>query len=199
MTDNGVFCLEGEWSPDLRKRRSVLPMLELLESLGEIKFIHRDVAAFAEVDRYLDTWQQRRYDEYRVLYLVAHGDKGGILWSQRNWSDLEEVGAALEGVAKGCYIYFGSCLTLFDGPSVQRFAEQTGARGVLGYRRSVDWLESAAFDILLLPLIANGSRRPATLFNQVMKRHGQLAKNLKFVMASGSGAWRAQDGPISKG
>lgn len=40
----GVLCLEGEWEPDLRKRASVLPVLELLERLGVIKSIHRNVA-----------------------------------------------------------------------------------------------------------------------------------------------------------
>ncbi|PRY52234.1 hypothetical protein BCF74_13413 [Knoellia remsis] len=193
MSANGVFCLEGEWSADLRSRDSVLPMLELLERLAQIKFIHRDVATVTEVQRYLRIWKQKRYSDYRVLYLAAHGDKGSITWSSRNRSGLDELAIALRDTAADRYIYFGSCLTLFNSDEVMRFARATGARGVLGYRREVNWLESAAFDILLLPEIANHSGRPSTVFKRVAKRHGELARHLKFVLSTSTHVLRAQD------
>lgn len=193
MTENGIFCLEGEWEPDLRSRQSVLPMLELLERFGEVKFIHRDVATVGEVQRYLKVWQQQRYKDYCVLYLATHGSKGNVTWSARNTSSLDELGEALTGTAKGCYIYFGSCLTLFNSAEVQRFADRTGAEGVLGYRRSVNWIETAAFDVLLLPWIANHYGRPRTMFSHLMKRHGELAKHLKFVVGTKSEVFRAED------
>lgn len=193
MAENGIFCLEGEWDSDLRKRQSIEPLLAFLESTGEVKVIHRDVATVEEVQRYLRLWRQQRYNDYCVLYLAAHGDKGKIWWSSRNTSTLEDLAEALEDTAKGCYVYFGSCLTLFDREDVMRFAERTGARGVLGYRREVDWLESAAFDVLLLPWIANHYGRPKTMFNALMKRHGELARNLKFVVGTKNEVLRAQD------
>lgn len=57
----GVFCLEGEWSPDLRSRWSVEPILQLLERLGYLTAIHRDVASKAELTYYLRKWVQRGY------------------------------------------------------------------------------------------------------------------------------------------
>lgn len=68
----------GRWDSDLRRRRSVLPILELLERLKLTKFIHRDVSSADEAYRYLQRWNQKRYDEYLVLYVAAHGDKGRI-------------------------------------------------------------------------------------------------------------------------
>lgn len=193
MADNGIFCLEGEWNADLRKRQSVEPLLAFLESTGLVKAIHRDVATVAEVRRYLKLWRQQRYNDYCVLYLAAHGDKGKIWWSSRNTSTLEELAEALDDTANGCYVYFGSCLTLFNRDDVMNFVESTGALGVLGYRAEVGWLESAAFDVILLPWIANHHGRPKTLYNALMKKHGQLAKHLKFVVGTKNEVLRAQD------
>jgi hypothetical protein len=192
LAANGIYWLEGEWDSDLRKRESVLPILELLERLGQVKMIHRDVATIGEVERYLSVWAQKRYDDYKVLYLTTHGDKGQLLWSRRQSSTLDDVAAALGGAAGGCYIYLGACLTLFDEKNVSRFVDKTGAAAVLGYRRDVEWLESAAFEIILLPLIANHTGRPKTLFNQLMKRHGELAVLLDFVVGTKAEVPRAR-------
>ncbi len=197
MASNGVFCLEGEWSPDLRTRESVLPILELLERLGQIKFIHRNVGAEAEVRRHLKKWSQSRYGDYQVLFIASHGDKGQLTWSSdrgaESRSSLDELAGLLDGAAAGCYIYFGSCLTLFDRPEIERFVAQTGAAAVLGYRKEVDWIEAAAFEVLLISWIANHNGRPKTLFDGLMKRHGELAKLLKFAMGTSRGVYRAQD------
>jgi hypothetical protein len=81
---------------------------------------------------------------------------------------------------------------LFDEKNVSRFVDKTGAAAVLGYRRDVEWLESAAFEIILLPLIANHTGRPKTLFNQLMKRHGELAVLLDFVVGTKAEVLRAR-------
>ncbi len=65
----------------MRRRRSVLPMLEYLERLSEIKAIHRDVSTRAELEHYLGKWAQKRYDDYPILFLATHGDKGELQWS----------------------------------------------------------------------------------------------------------------------
>lgn len=193
MANNGVFCLEGEWDSDLRKHESVLPILELLERLGSIKAIHRDVATNVEAARYLQKFAQRRYDPYGVLYLAAHGDKGRIFWSRDQAMSLDDLGSILAQGRSGYYLYLGSCLTLFDTRHVERLVAMSGAQAVLGYRTEVDWIESAAFDVILLSWMANHAGRPGTLFSQLMKRHGQLAKHLKFVVATKDGVHRAQD------
>lgn len=185
MAGNGVFCVEGEWDPDLRKRRSVLPVLDLLERLGEIKAIHRDVSSNAEAEGYLRKWAQRRYDDYPMLYLATHGDKGKLLWGKRGESmTLANIADVLGDSASGCWIYLGSCLTLFNEPEINDFVAQTGVEAVLGYRKSVDWIESAAFDVILLSRMANHTGRPATFFKDLMARHGELAALLKFVVGT---------------
>ena len=193
MATNGVFCLEGEWDSDLRRRASVLPILELLERLGEVKAIHRDVATLAELEYYLKLWRQAKYDDYRVLYLATHGDKGLLSWSRDNSTTLDELADMLGGHAAGCYLYLGSCLTLFDEREAMSFVSKTGAAAVLGYRAKLAWLEGAAFEVILLSRLANHSGRPATLFKQLMARHGGLAKLYKFAMVTQKEMLRSQD------
>ena len=186
MAANGIFCLEGEWEPDLRKRDSVLPVLELLERLGKIKSIHRDVATVAEAKYYLKKWSERRYDDYVVLYVATHGDKGRLYWGPRESMTLDELAEILGDSASDCWVYLGSCLTLFDETDVIRFVEQTGVEAVLGYRKSVDWIESAAFDVILLSEMANFAGKPTTFFKTLISRYGELAAMLKFVVGTRS-------------
>jgi hypothetical protein len=107
----GIFCLEGEWDPDLRVRDSVQPLLDLLERLSIARTIHRDVATREELRYYLAKWKQKRYRNYPVLYLTSHGESGCLKLGKET-IDLTELGAMLKGAAKGRVIYFGSCMTL---------------------------------------------------------------------------------------
>lgn len=193
MAANGVFCLEGEWDADLRKRRSLLPVLDLLERLGQIKSIHRDVATREELEHYLRAWSQTRYEDYQILFLAAHGDKGVLHWSRGNDTTLQDLAETLGHSAQGCYVYLGSCLTLFDEKQSRAFVENTGVAALSGYRKKVDHLEGAAFEVILLSWMANHYGRPATLFKQLMQRHGELAKLYKFVMVTKNETLRSQD------
>ena len=196
MSMNGVFCLEGEWDGDLRKRTSVLPVLDLLEGLRAIKLIHRKVATTGEVEHYLNLWGQPRYNDYLVLYLAAHGDRGWLSWSSHNDTSLDDLAEILGESAAGCYVHLGSCLTLFNEKEARAFVEQTGVRALLGYRAEVGWIESAAFETLLLPKLAEyaPTRRAAkTFFNTIMGLQSDLARRLKFVMVTADGTLRSQD------
>lgn len=193
MAQNGIFCLEGEWDSDLRKRTSVLPVLELLERMGQVKSIHRDVSTTAELSHYLGKWAQQRYADYRVLYLATHGDKGLLYWCGKQATTLEELAELLGDSAQGRYLYLGSCLTLFDERQAKAFVEATGVAAIMGYRKEVDWLESASFEVVLLAAIANHHGRPATLFKRLMQRHSGIAKLCKFVVVTKNATLRSQD------
>ncbi len=159
------------------------PILELLDQLGVAPFIHRDVATTDELRYYADKWGQKRYDRYGVLYLGMHGHEGSVFLG-RDDVTLDELQEMLTGACKGKVVYFGSCLTLkADGRRLQEFARATGARAVVGYRRAVPWLESAAFEVLLLDRLCMGLRSDA-IFNRLAKDHGPFAKALGLVVAT---------------
>lgn len=183
MRGDGIFCLEGEWSSDLRDRASVRPILTLLEHLGVAESIHRDVATLEELTYLVGKWQQKRYDSFKVLYLAMHGEEGRVLLG-RDTVSLDELEDIMRGACTGKIVYFGSCLTMKSSPDrLQAFAKSTGARAVVGYRREVDWLESAAFEVLLLDRLCLGLRSDA-IFNRLVKEHGTFAKTLGLVVAT---------------
>ncbi|MFH1765707.1 MAG: hypothetical protein ABIF09_16075 [Gemmatimonadota bacterium] len=82
--------------------------------------------------------------------------------------------------------YFGSCGTLAThGNRLRRFFERTGALAVCGYKEDVDWMLSAAFEIVLL----SGFQRNALTWpgmaaveRRVHSQAMRLARDLKFRM-----------------
>ena len=153
---SGVFCLEGSWDDDLADRSSVLPVLELLERLRQIDFIHRDVGTRTELEHYLRRWTDEELD-YNVLYLAFHYGESG-LWisdSPDGEVSLDILGGLLADELDGCFVHFGSC-SVMQAPTarLKRFLEQTGARAASGYSEEVDWLDSAAMDLLALGVVA---------------------------------------------
>ena len=49
VSTKGIFCLEGEWDNDLRKKRSIRPILDLLQHSNSprVDSIRRDVGTKA--------------------------------------------------------------------------------------------------------------------------------------------------------
>lgn len=179
----GIFCLEAEWDSDLRRRVSVLPLLELVETLRIAKTIHRDVATVDELGYYLKKWGQNRYDEYGVLYLAGHGN-AACLHLGRDSVDMESLAELLSGCVRNRVVYFGSCLTMAqEDDELKGFVRAIGANAVVGYARTIAWLDSAAFELLLLERLARGNRSDA-FFNRLNRDHGRFAEELGLVVAT---------------
>jgi hypothetical protein len=72
---------------------------------------------------------------------------------------LDELAAILGTDLNGVVIHFGSCSILKERPTVLRdFLEATGAKALAGYTTNVDWVASAAMDMLFLDTIAGYSQ-----------------------------------------
>jgi hypothetical protein len=176
----GIFCLEGQWDKDLRLRRSVLPILVMLESHGSASHIHRDVGTRGELALYLEKFGQKRYDHFEVLFLAFHGSRGNI-YVEDNAVSIEDLADMIGDSARGKIIYFGSCATLNASPErLKQFQERTGARFVAGYTRNVDMITTCAFEVALLDALAFYSR-PGDAFNYLRtKALSSTAKALGF-------------------
>jgi hypothetical protein len=146
------------------------------------------VATQGELEHYLKAWRLKKYNTYPILYLGFHGDPGVLFMKagRRDPVDLAWLGERLEGACKGRIVHFGSCGTLgVHGNRLNRFLAQTGALAVTGFRTDVDWIQSAAFELILLSAfqfsaLTRGGMKAAE--RQIRKDAGTLARTLKFRM-----------------
>jgi hypothetical protein len=185
-TAPGIFCLEGEWESRLTDRRSVEPLLQVIENLdlwGRV--IHRDVATREEFEYYATKWTRRQYDRYPLGYFSFHGEPSRVRLGKDSLT-LNEMAEILRGGADGRVIYFGSCQTLAaSDEDLQRFCQVSGARAVVGYTRRIDWLESAAFDLILLPHLLD-SEYMKPIYTRLCRDHPRFVEGLGLRMASSS-------------
>ena len=158
IKNRNVFCIEGEWDPDdLRNQSSVKPILETLSKVRkrDFSYIHRRVAKTDELSFYLAKWTQKKYESYGVLALAMHGTKSKLqLAGLRNEISLDQLAGIIDGQGKDRIIYLGSCDTLGIGQEeIKEFKRKTKGMAIIGYEKTVDWIESAAFEMLLFDLM----------------------------------------------
>jgi len=150
----GIFCLEGDWDLDLRQKTTVQPLFELLERSNHpsIPSIRRDIGTIPELEYYLRKSCLKRYEKYPILYLGFHGTPGCLELGDRGTEvDLDWLEERLEGKCRGKVIHFGSCGTMdIHGSRLNRLLTRTNALAICGYRNDVDWMLSAAFELVLL-------------------------------------------------
>lgn len=183
-----VFCVEGQWDDDLTERGSVLPTLELLERLNRIRFIHRDVATPGELRYYLDQWLSKKYATYNVGIFAIDGGPGRLCLSRSQELDLNELITWMQDRCDGKQLYFdcGTILRISDASLID-ILERTGATMVCGFTKTITWVESAAFDTVLIDRLANA--RKANSVEQLVRatRWAPLAQHLGFRMVYRNG------------
>ncbi len=184
----GVLCLEGEWKTDMRDRSSVASLLRLHEGLGYIDCIHRDVATLAELEYYVEKWQKPRYKHYTLGYFAFHGSSGHLhLGKTKSGKEvkvaLSELAEMLGTSCQDKIIHFGSCETLrVNADALVEFRKKTNAKAVCGYTKKVDWLESAAFETLLIYELTQSTYLKAVA-TRIERNYPDLAKRLGFVIS----------------
>jgi len=152
----GVFCLECDWWSDARRRYSMEYLLDLLDQFTppRCRHIHYDVSTREEFFFLIRKWSQKRFATHPLLYLGFHGKQGELLLGSAKRSPrvtLEEISETLAGKCNGRVILFGSCETIRAVPWQRRnFLEATQALAICGYQREVDWMTSAAMDLIVL-------------------------------------------------
>ncbi len=172
----GIFCVEGAWSPKLTSKASVRDLLELLQKMDGIPFIHHPVDTVEGLLDALRRWKQKQYARYSLGYLAFHGEPGRIQVGRRSVS-LGELGEALRGSSEKI-LYFGSCSVLrVPGHDLDAFCDLSGSPCIIGFTQDVDWLESAALDLILLDAIAR-RRDPGDVRQWLVEEFQGLADRL---------------------
>jgi Family of unknown function (DUF6642) len=180
----GIFCLEGLWSDDLRKRSTVKPILELLDLNSEIPFLHSDCATEEEFKFYLQKWKASEYDRYPILYLAFHGTENGILINDKVFT-LDQISNELKGKGKNRVFLLASCNSIkTDLRNLKRFLRETNALAICGYRKVVPWITSTAFELMLLAAMQDNALdgRGIQAVQRHVERIAKTFKELDFLM-----------------
>src|SRR4051812_7059344 len=79
-----VACLEADWSSRLDNQQTVLPLLELCERQGWIRFLHRRVRDPDDLLTDLEKLtSQAQYQRYRLYFVASHGAEGSLTLGTR--------------------------------------------------------------------------------------------------------------------
>ena len=182
---NGIFCIECTWWGRLNEPSSIRPMLELIGNGqdGAIPFVHRHADTREAFDDYVRRWAQRQYDAFPILYLGFHGEDGYLMVGDSRRTEsrvyLKDLEGILAGRCAGRVIHFGACDGMSPhGRKLRGFAKRLGAVAVCGYRKDVDWIESAAFEALLFATL-QGKKLTGTTFPARMRELDRLYSSLR--------------------
>lgn len=180
--DKHIFCLEGDWDENLKKKSSILPALELLNINSSIDSIYKTCRSrrefFVRLEQLLS--DNRRYSKYQIIYLAFHGFKGGIQISEYEDITLSELGDFFEGRLKDKMIHFGSCSTLKSHEDeFYNFLEKTEALSISGYQKDIDFISSTVVDTLFFELCQNFKSIKA-IDNNMYANYKQLCEQLEF-------------------
>jgi hypothetical protein len=180
----GIFAFEGDWDlDDLSIKSSIRPVLQLLHDACGVPFVHRRIGTEEELDYYVDKWLDENHTNYLIGYFAFHGWKGAICPGGGD-IDLEQLAALIGPHAHGRMLHFSTCETLaVPKAELQRLLKQTKARTVSGYTGSVDWIESAAFDLIVLEALAEYTY-PKAAGNMLLRRYKALSDRLGLVFES---------------
>ena len=182
----GIICIETEFKViSKRKRRIDMDTESLLRFMHEghqIPFIYRRVATKSELEYYLKQFSRPEYvKDYGILYFSFHGWTHSIYLEgdkvELTLNDLAEIGGS---VFENRLVHFSSCFTLRGSSAItEDFKNESGAKFVSGYSKSVDSMKSAIHDICLFDTFIRYKQTPS-IINRMETVYGGLSRELGF-------------------
>ena len=167
-----ILCLESNWNSRRPSNQSVVSTLETLSG------IHRDTMIHLwcnTTDALTYSLRDMTYGfSIGTLYLSFHGLADCILLADGTRIHLSGLADMMGSRFRGWNIHFGSCKTM-KSPNLNSFKKDTGAAVLSGYTTSVDWVQSMAFDLLLLHEMYQYVR-PSHLKRRILKLYPDLMK-----------------------
>lgn len=180
----GIICIETEWQITTQSNKRNIntePLIRFLHELNNAPYIYRRVATREELRYYLKKFHNKEYNNYGIFYFSFHRDTHEIvLEGEKERISLSKLAEMSNGLFKNKYVHFSSCRTLLGSDNeLQKFVEESGAKFVSGYTKSVDTDYSAIHDIALIEEILN-SNRNVPLLKRMYKLYGGLEEKLGF-------------------
>ncbi len=141
-----VACLESLWDDKTEDRLNVVPILELISKTLDVKCSQLNCNTENEFEYNLGLLRKRNYG---ILYLGFHGSGGTIFLHDKSEIDLAEIAEMMGNGFSDWIIHFGSCGVLRKKKALEDFVGNTQVAVATGFTKTIDWIESAALELLL--------------------------------------------------
>ena len=176
-----VFCLEGDWQKDMRDHSSIGAALTFLQQNLGIQYIYKQCGTKENLEYYLSLWRLKKYSNYSIAYFAFHGKPESIQVG-KEFVTLDELGDMLQDSCHDKILHFGSCQTLnTDEKTIKRFLEATGALCVCGFESEINFVESSAFDMILIEMFQQ-YKDIRMLDKNIRKNYRSFIKRLQFKL-----------------
>ncbi len=145
-----IICLESLWDQELERhhRLSMEPVLDVVSKIYGVKLIHMGCNTKEEL--HYNLVKLKRRFRYGILYFASHGGPGEVYLDQ-GAIDLETLATFMGRGFANWVVHFGTCSTVdTEKARINNFVESAGVSMLAGYKKIVDWDESAALDLLFL-------------------------------------------------
>ncbi len=177
-----VFCIEGFWDTDRKKKIGIQKALEFLEIGAGIKQAHFHASSEAEFTQHINEFKLKRSMDHSILYLAYHGEVESIILGKRKKINLDQLAELIGNSANGKIIHFGSCLTFAtDRKTINGFMKKTGATIVSGYSQVIDFIDSTFLDIMYFK-VCQQFKVPSSIDKRLNTNYRSLIKGLGFKM-----------------
>lgn len=176
-----IYCLEGNWNKHPKSSQSIKPILDLLYTFSKVKYKYHKCPTKKDFIKGLETFTQKRYSNYTVLYIAYHGCKNRICFGSE-YITLKEIASLLEGKLNGKIIHFGSCSTLNTSEkNITDFITRTGCSLISGYQKDVEYIDSTAFELLYFETVQRYFSFKKIKSN-ITKKYPKLIEGLRFTL-----------------
>ena len=143
-----IGCLETRWSGRATDEQSVEPLLEVLKATRKIHYIHRRCETTENFIYHLKAL--RRLSSLNLIYIATHGTPFTLHLARNQALVIDELEDQMRIGFNGRILHLGACRSMLSHSETrwQKFMDETGVAAVSGYSGGVDWIESAALELL---------------------------------------------------
>lgn len=142
-----IACVESLWDDNIERRLSVVPLLELASRIDDLRTSYLTCNTEEELKYNLAKLKRKR--GYGILYLSCHGRPGELVLDQQA-IEIEKLAQYMADGFASWVVHFGSCATInIPLARISRFIATTKVSMVVGYKKDVNWIDSAAIDLML--------------------------------------------------
>ena len=157
-----LVCFEAYWNEQMFQTFSVKGFFESMAPLlhPPLTLAHRFVESEAGLAYYARRpdgllWRSKELFDTPIYYLAFHGRPGGVR-SFLERIEADKLCEAFAGYGEGGYknLFYFACCNVLRGRQgrdfARKFLKASGARAIVGYTTTVDWMASLVCDLLFL-------------------------------------------------